>query len=238
MSVNKYNPSTGTLTTLASGDRTWIGTKAQYDAQKTAGTLPNNALIVITDDEQQTEAEQISYDNTDSGLTADNVQDAIDVLSNHKSIKYIRVFAGNDTFDWESSSSGPKPLKIISNSNANVYLRCSGILLLIDDWLYFNGCVGESNFPSSGSYMGPSTCSISSVNSALSNLQWDPDWVDSLPQNGYGDLVGCGYLIYGGTSDTFAPVKGTLNLTTNTYGQTYTVSTTKIYFCGKVVPKT
>ena len=32
-------------------------------------------------DEQQTEATQISYDNTDSGLTADNVQAAIDELA-------------------------------------------------------------------------------------------------------------------------------------------------------------
>ena len=51
MSVNRYDSTTGTLTTLASGDRTWVGTKAQYDAQKQAGTLPNNAIICITDDE-------------------------------------------------------------------------------------------------------------------------------------------------------------------------------------------
>ena len=52
MSVNKYDATTGTLTTLASGSRIWTGTKAAYDAQKAAGTLPNNCIIVITDDEE------------------------------------------------------------------------------------------------------------------------------------------------------------------------------------------
>lgn len=51
MSVNKYNASTGELTNIASGQRTWVGTRAAYDAAKTAGTLPNNCLIIITDDE-------------------------------------------------------------------------------------------------------------------------------------------------------------------------------------------
>lgn len=81
MSVNKYNATTGELISLAGGTRTWIGTKAAYEAQKTAGTLPTDVLIIITDDEEQTEAEQISYDNTDSSLVADNVQDAIDEIT-------------------------------------------------------------------------------------------------------------------------------------------------------------
>ena len=51
MSVNKYNDQTGELITLANGSRTWIGTKAAHDAAKQAGTLPNNCLVAITDDE-------------------------------------------------------------------------------------------------------------------------------------------------------------------------------------------
>lgn len=78
MSVNKYNSQTGQLTCLANGSRIWVGTKAAYEAARQAGTMPTDVLVAITDDEQQAEAEQISYDNTDSGLTADNVQDAID----------------------------------------------------------------------------------------------------------------------------------------------------------------
>ena len=50
MSLNKYDASTGTLTTLANGQRIWLGTKAAHDAAEAAGTLPNNCLIAITDD--------------------------------------------------------------------------------------------------------------------------------------------------------------------------------------------
>jgi hypothetical protein len=51
MSVNIYNKDDGSLTALASGQRTWVGTQAAYKAAKQAGTLPNNAIIAITDDE-------------------------------------------------------------------------------------------------------------------------------------------------------------------------------------------
>lgn len=100
MSLNKYDSSTGELTNIASGSRIWTGTKAAYDAQKQAGTLPNNALIVITDDEQQTEAEQISYDNTDSGLTADNVQDAIDEINNDLNTNPILLGTLQTDLSW------------------------------------------------------------------------------------------------------------------------------------------
>lgn len=52
MSVNKYDHTSGELTTLANGSRCWIGTKAAYDAEKQAGTLPSNCLIAITDDSE------------------------------------------------------------------------------------------------------------------------------------------------------------------------------------------
>lgn len=50
MSLNKYDSSTGRLTTLANGQRIWLGTKAAHDAAAAAGTLPTNCLIAITDD--------------------------------------------------------------------------------------------------------------------------------------------------------------------------------------------
>ena len=52
MSVNQYDPTTGSLTNIAAGQRTWVGTKAAYEAAKTAGTLPTNCLVAITDDSQ------------------------------------------------------------------------------------------------------------------------------------------------------------------------------------------
>ncbi len=66
MSVNKYNASTGELTNLASGSRIWTGSEAAYKAEKTAGTLPTNALIMITDDEVDTS--HYSTDETFTGM--------------------------------------------------------------------------------------------------------------------------------------------------------------------------
>lgn len=65
MSVNKYDSSTGTLTTVANGQRMWIGTQTAYDSAEAAGTLPSNCLIAITDDGAGTE--QYSTDETDTG---------------------------------------------------------------------------------------------------------------------------------------------------------------------------
>ena len=71
MSVNKYDSTTGTLTTLATGDRTWVGTKAAYDAQKQAGTLPNDCLIVITDDE--VEMDTVPTEDSPVAVTSDGI---------------------------------------------------------------------------------------------------------------------------------------------------------------------
>lgn len=54
MSVNKYNSQAGTLETLASGSRIWIGSEAAYQSEKQAGTLPSSCMICITDDEVDT----------------------------------------------------------------------------------------------------------------------------------------------------------------------------------------
>jgi hypothetical protein len=66
MSVNKYNASTGELTNIASGQRTWVGTQAAYKAAKQAGTLPNNAIIAITDDE--VDHNHYSTDEVETGM--------------------------------------------------------------------------------------------------------------------------------------------------------------------------
>lgn len=62
MSVNQVNQTTGELISLAGGTRTWIGTKVAYEQQKQAGTLPNNCLIAITDDEEELAQEVIKDD--------------------------------------------------------------------------------------------------------------------------------------------------------------------------------
>lgn len=72
MSVNKYTTASG-LQTLANGSRVWIGTKAAYEAAKQAGTLPNDCLIAITDDE----ANPFDFDDKEfitTGLTYANAE--------------------------------------------------------------------------------------------------------------------------------------------------------------------
>lgn len=43
-----YNNNNGTLTTLASGSRVWIGTESAFNTAK--NSIPNNTAIYITDD--------------------------------------------------------------------------------------------------------------------------------------------------------------------------------------------
>ena len=89
MSVNKYDATTGTLTILASGSRIWTGTKAAYDAQKAAGTLPNNCIIVITDDE--TAMDTVPTEGSPVAVTSDGIYKAI------KKIKRTGTFSLNSS---------------------------------------------------------------------------------------------------------------------------------------------
>lgn len=78
MSLNKYNATTGELENIASGQRTWVGTKAAYDAAKQAGTLPLNALICITDDEEELAQEVIEGDPR--AVTSNAVYNYVDTM--------------------------------------------------------------------------------------------------------------------------------------------------------------
>ena len=90
MSTYSYDKNTGELTTLAtSGQRVWVGTTAQYQAAKQAGTLPLNCIINITDDESDCWADGIKFDNTVSKLNASNTQDAIDTLAVYSTSEVI-----------------------------------------------------------------------------------------------------------------------------------------------------
>ena len=63
MSLSYYDKDSQTLTNIAAGQRVWVGNKSSYEAAKIAGTLPNNAMICITDDSNDN-----SY-STDEKLT-------------------------------------------------------------------------------------------------------------------------------------------------------------------------
>ena len=61
MSVNAYQ--NGVSTNLTS-QRIWMGTKEAHDAAQQAGTLPNNALIAVTDDFPTDCSDRYSTDET------------------------------------------------------------------------------------------------------------------------------------------------------------------------------
>lgn len=58
-------------------------TKAEYDALSEAKKM-DGTVYMITDDTGGWEAENSAYDNTQSGLTATNVQDALDELDSNQ----------------------------------------------------------------------------------------------------------------------------------------------------------
>jgi len=79
MSVNIYNKDTGTLTALASGQRTWVGTKAAYNAAKQAGTLPNNCFIYIIDDEDDSVVNAVTNGDM-RAVTSNAVYNYVDTM--------------------------------------------------------------------------------------------------------------------------------------------------------------
>lgn len=76
MSVNQYDASTGTIKTLASGQRIWIGTKVAHDNARQAGKLPKNCLIAVTDDENDYITDQVTEDDP-RAVTSGAVYDAL-----------------------------------------------------------------------------------------------------------------------------------------------------------------
>lgn len=75
MSSNKVNKTTGELVTLANGMRCWIGTKAAHDAAVQAGTMPNNCLVAIVDDWEDSTVDVVEDGNmhpvTSNAVSAD-----------------------------------------------------------------------------------------------------------------------------------------------------------------------
>ena len=80
-------------------------TQAQYDELVNTGTVDANTTYFITDANNTTAsyAAGVTYDNTDSGLTATNVQDAIDEIN---SITDPLFFTKTYTYTAESIAAG------------------------------------------------------------------------------------------------------------------------------------
>ena len=75
MSVNRYTTQDG-LQTLANGQRCWIGTKAAYEAAVQAGTMENDILVAITDDDDDFKTDQVIKDSQKT-ITSGGVYNAV-----------------------------------------------------------------------------------------------------------------------------------------------------------------
>lgn len=66
-----------------------VGTQAQINAMLSQGLLGDGTVVIITDDYSADVnlAENVGYDNTTSGLSADDVQGAIDEVKSELSVK-------------------------------------------------------------------------------------------------------------------------------------------------------
>ena len=134
MSVQYYDKDTGTLTTLASGQRTWVGTKAAYEAEKQAGTLPNNCIIVITDDEvamDTTPTEGSPVAVTSGGLYDKFAQtnDRIDYLMQKTESYYVNV----DPIDNQTEANRLSGIKAFATIMKERYpnTHTSGVMMQI-----------------------------------------------------------------------------------------------------------
>lgn len=76
MSTNKVDKTTGELHVLANGARIWLGTKAAHDAAVQAGTLPNNCILGILDDWEDSTVDVVEDGNMHP-VTSNAVADAV-----------------------------------------------------------------------------------------------------------------------------------------------------------------
>lgn len=79
MSVNRYTTESG-LQTLANGQRCWIGTKAAYEAAVQAGTMENDILVAITDDDDEYKTDTVAQ-NDNRVVTSGGVWNLLNVSS-------------------------------------------------------------------------------------------------------------------------------------------------------------
>ena len=98
MSAKKYKNKTYACATVPVLEMT----KAEYDALPDAKKM-DGTVYMITDDDGGWEAERSTYDNTTSGLTATNVQSALDELTTRskKTNYYIKRSVALST-EWNS----------------------------------------------------------------------------------------------------------------------------------------
>lgn len=104
-----YNNNNGTLTTLASGARVWIGTEAAFNTAK--NSIPNNTAIYITDDGDTSPTKELLFSrNPSSGTSYSDETLTLSKSANDYLVLYVTFIAHNESGTlWEYT-------KVVPNS--------------------------------------------------------------------------------------------------------------------------
>ena len=134
------------------GDNTVQLTQAQYDALSQAEKL-NGTTYYITDGQNITTASVVTYDNTASGLTATNVQGAIDeICTNFIRLKTISLLCtqltqGFNLTSYVSLDAGYKFLCWLPTGSSDGWVTSFPIYIanvnLPEGNVYWNGTMGS-----------------------------------------------------------------------------------------------
>lgn len=148
MSVNKYDHNSGQLTTLASGSRTWIGTKEAYEQAKQAGTLPTDVLAMIVDDVNE---------NTYSTEELDTGRKWIDGKPIYRKSGYI--------------TSGTMLDSTLTSSYIDVPINFYGSRLKQTNWNFISGYSGYTS-DRNYAYVGNTGLVLTNANNSFEILYW------------------------------------------------------------------
>lgn len=128
MSVNLRDKDTGELVTLASGARYWIGTKAAHEAAISAGTMPNNCMVCLTDDYEDKNVieEDITERCTFQGLTDATKKPKV-VYSRRGDVGVISINASTASF---TVTTGSNSFTITLPSDLPKFVSCTGSAII------------------------------------------------------------------------------------------------------------
>lgn len=148
MSVNKRNPETGELLTLASGVRCWIGTKSAHDNAVANGTMPSNVMVCITDDYQTENTDWVEGTHCRArkvnGIVYAEVSNS---ESNTLSNEAFTVAKLPEGFTPNDEVSGAFAVDNQHDCPLNTRIRQNG-----DVWVWANQAYSDSSYTSSSIY--------------------------------------------------------------------------------------
>lgn len=185
-------------------------TQAQYDAltqaQKESGTY------FITDANGGTySADNCTYDNTDSNLTATNVQDAIDEVEDDKldknggdSATCVTAFTSSDVADSSASSWTTVSTLATNETHASIFAKVSQMFKNIR---YLYKMLGTTDISTIGD--GTVTGAISTQNANFKKILCGHASVASVSANGYADIDVTFRATYSSTPVAVASIRST-----------------------------